>query len=311
MNKLLVLVGPTAVGKTDLSLEIAERFNAEIVSADSKQFYKTLSIGTAKPSAAELARVPHHLVDFCEPAKKLSLAQFQRLAFAAIDDIHERGKLALMVGGTGQYVRAVVEGWGIPEVEPHPGLRIDLEGFADAYGASALHNQLGAVDQQAASAIDYRNIRRVVRALEVYRVTGKPISKLQQRQPPPYSILQIGLTRPKPVLEQRVQLRIDRMVERGLVAEVQSLLAQGHTWNLPAMQSLGYIQFQPYIAGEISLEEAVEAIKRETLDFVRRQYMWFRLDDPHITWFDLESVDHQHIIAFIDGWLSEGLVTLP
>lgn len=301
-NKLLVIVGPTAVGKTEIALKLAQKLAGEIVSSDSKQFYKHLSIGTAKPSISERARVPHHLVDFCEPDHRLSLAEFQDMAYAAISNIQARGKLPILVGGTGQYVRAVLEGWGIPEVEPHHGLRIDLDSFADTYGPSALHTWLRQVDPTAADNIDFRNVRRVVRALEVYLVAGAPISRLQQANPPPYDVLQIGLTRDKSVLEQRVSYRVDTMVEQGLVAEVEALLRMGLTWNLPAMQSLGYIQLQPFFEGQVGLESAIEETKRATLDFVRRQYTWFRLDDAAITWFDLDLVSTSEVLSVVTNW---------
>ncbi len=302
MNKLLVVVGPTAVGKTQLSLVIAQAFKGEIISCDSKQFYQQLKIGTAKPTPAERATVPHHLVDFCPPDQRLSLAQFQELAFAAIEDIQARGRLPILVGGTGQYVRCIVEGWGIPAVEPHIGLRIDLESFADVYGPSALHRRLKEIDPQAAGKIDYRNVRRVVRALEVYLVSGTVISKLQARRPPPYDVLMLGFTREKSILEQRVRLRVDRMLEQGLVAEVESLLEQGLTWNLPAMQSLGYIQLQPYFHGKTPLDQVVEEIKKATLDFVRRQYVWFRLDDDEIQWVNLDHAKEADVLKIVRSW---------
>ncbi|HEC21400.1 MAG TPA: tRNA (adenosine(37)-N6)-dimethylallyltransferase MiaA [Chloroflexi bacterium] len=300
---LVVIVGPTAVGKTAAALEIARATGGEIISADSRQVYRYMDIGTAKPTPEERQLVPHHLVDFLDPDEELTLAQFQRMAYAAIDRVRARGRLPLLVGGTGQYVRAVVEGWGIPHVPPQPELRADLESFADVYGPPALYAHLVRVDPQAAEAIDWRNVRRVVRALEVYLITGQPISQLQKRTPPPYRILQIGLTRPRPALYARVDERVDRMIENGLVEEVRRLLEMGYSWDLPALSSLGYAQIGEYLRGEVTLEEAIAAIKRETRRFIRQQYTWFRPDDPAIRWFDLEETPVSDVVAFVQRWL--------
>jgi len=302
-NKLLVILGPTAVGKTELSIQIAIKFDAEIISADSRQFYRHMSIGTAKPTFQQLADVPHHMIDVRNPDEPLTLAEFQELAYAAINDLHQGGKLPILVGGTGQYVRAVLEGWGIPEVEPQPHIRVDLEAFADVYGAKALHDRLVAVDRKSAAAIDYRNTRRVIRALELFLVSGRPKSELEQRNPPPYDVLQIGLTRSKENLRQRVEDRIDNMIAQGLLEEIKSLLESGYGWSLPAMHSLGYIQFQDYFEGRGTLDAAIQRVKSETMDFVRRQYTWFSLDNPSIDWFNLDEVEVAAIVNMVDTWL--------
>ncbi len=300
---LLAIVGPTAVGKTAVSIELASAFDGEIVSADSRQVYQLMDIGTAKPTREERSLVPHQLVDILLPDESLTLADFQSMAFSAIASIHEKGVLPVLVGGTGQYVRAVLEGWGIPRVPPQPALRADLNGFAAVYGARALHAWLADVDPAAASSIDYRNVRRVVRALEVYLVSGTPISILQQKTPPPYRVIKIGLTRPRDVLYARIDRRVDQMIEAGLLDEIRGLLESGCGWDLPSMSSLGYIQFAGYFAGEISLDEAIHAVKKETRRFVRQQYTWFRLDDPSIVWFDLEQTPIQTILDTVQDWL--------
>jgi tRNA dimethylallyltransferase len=284
---LLVIVGPTAVGKTALSLRLAHDFSIEILSADSRQIYRRCDIGTAKPSPQELAKVPHHFVDVVDPDEILTLAQFQEQAFALIDDIHRRGKLPTLVGGSGQWVKAVTEGWGIPRVPPDYELRARLEAQANAEGVDALHGQLAAIDPEAAQKIDARNLRRVIRALEVYQKTGVPISTHQKKSPPPYRVLQIGLTMPRTMLYERVDQRIDLMMERGLLAEVEGLAAAGFDWAMPAMMGLGYKQIGLYLQGEISLDEAVALIKKETRRFVRQQYNWFRLRDERIFWLDV------------------------
>lgn len=301
---LLVIVGPTAVGKTSVAIDLARSLNGEIVSSDSRQVYRRMDIGTAKPAPEERAAVPHHLFDVLDPDENLTLAVFQQMAYKAIDDIHRRSRLPILVGGTGQYVRAVVEGWGVPEVAPFPALRADLASFADVYGPTALYGWLRRVDEPAAQTIDYRNVRRVIRALEVYLVTGTPISVHQMKQPPPYQILQIGLTRPREVLYRRIDDRVDRMMEDGLLAEVRGLLSAGYGWNLSSMASLGYRQFAGFFDGKATLDETVEFIKAETHRFVRHQDTWFRRDDPSIVWFDLEVSGPDQIEAHVSVWLA-------
>lgn len=304
---LVVIVGPTAVGKTEVAIRLALALDGEIISADSRQVYRRMDIGTAKPSLQERQQVPHHLIDILDPDEELTLADYQQRAYAAIDDVLARDKLPLLVGGTGQYVRAVIEGWSVPHVPPQPALRADLETIADVYGAAVLHASLAAVVPAAAASIDQRNVRRVVRALEVYMVSGVPISALQRRQPPPYRILRIGLTRPRPSLYARIDARVDRMIAEGLVEEIRSLLEAGYGWGLSAMHSLGYVQFRGYLQGTMTLEEAVHAVKRETRRFVRQQYTWFRLDDAAIRWFDLDSTSFEEILSCVRRWLD----TLP
>ena len=213
---LIAIVGPTAVGKSALALALAEALDGEIVSADSRLVYRGMDIGTDKPTPAERARIPHHLIDVVDPDQSFSLAMYQDLAYAAIADITARGRLPLLVGGTGQYVWAVMEGWTIPRAGPDGALRTRLFAEAEAHGAEALHARLAAVDPLAASKIDAQNVRRVVRALEVYELTGRPISDWQRRPPPPYRTLILGLTLPRPALYSRINARVKRMVAQGL-----------------------------------------------------------------------------------------------
>jgi tRNA dimethylallyltransferase len=307
---LVVIVGPTAVGKTRLSLRLAQEFGGEIISADSRQVYRGMDIGTAKPTLEERHRVPHHLIDVVAPDEAFTLAQYQELAYDAIADVLAQGKFPFLVGGTGQYVRAVVEGWGIPRVPPNEELRAELYHQAEIEGEEALHARLREVDPAAAERIDPRNVRRVVRALEVYLETGQPISKLQCKKPPPYRILQIGLTMKRQELYRRVDERVDRMIEEGLAEEVRGLVEQGYSYDLPSMSGLGYQQIGLYLRGEVSLEEAIQLIKRHTRRFVRHQYNWFRLDDDVPTklafhWFDALSNPYEEIrelvVAFLEA----------
>jgi tRNA dimethylallyltransferase len=273
---LTAIVGPTAVGKTALAVALARRIDGEIISADSRQIYRLMEIGTAKPTAAERAAAPHHLIDICDPDEPFSLADYQELAAEAIAGIAARGRAPLLVGGTGQYLAAVLEGWQVPRVAPHPELRALLEAEAAAGGPEALHARLATVDPRAAAQIDPRNVRRVVRALEVHTVTGRPISEQQRREPPPYAIRTIWLTRPREELYARADARVDGMLAAGLAEEVAGLLRRGYGWALPAMSSLGYIQLRPYLEGAASLAECVARLKFDTHGFIRRQGAWFK-----------------------------------
>jgi len=298
-SPLVVIVGPTAVGKTHLALRLAGEVGAEIVSADSRQVYRGMDVGTDKPTAEERQRVPHHLVDIVNPDEEFTLARYQDLAYAAIDDVLARGKVPFLVGGTGLYIKAVMEGWNIPRVRPNEALRTELYQEAEVKGGEALHARLHQVDPVAAEKIDPRNVRRVIRALEVYLETGRPISELQRRRPPPYRVLQIGLTMARAALYRRIDQRVDRMIERGLVEEVRGLVEQGYGYELPAMSGLGYRQIGCYLRGEISLEEAIRLIKRDTRRFVRQQYNWFRLDDEGIRWFQALDDPYERIKGVI------------
>jgi tRNA dimethylallyltransferase len=288
---VVAVVGPTGVGKTALGIELARTFDGEIISVDSRQFYRHMQIGTAKPTPEERAAARHHLVDFVDPDETVGLAQFLQLARAAVREIATRGRLPLLVGGTGQYVRALLQGWRVPNVPPDPALREELERVAEE-DPEGLWDRLMALDPDAAEFIHPNNLRRVIRALEVTMKSGEPFSELRRRKPPPYRVLKLGLTMERDALYARVDARVDAMVERGLVDEVQRLLAMGYEWELPAMSGLGYIQFKPYVEGEATLEEAVERIKLDTHDFIRRQYTWFRPTAEDIHWLDAADPDH-------------------
>jgi tRNA dimethylallyltransferase len=299
-GRLLVIVGPTAVGKTALSLKLARTFSGEIVSADSRLFYRGMDIGTAKPTAQELALIPHHLINICHPDETLTLGEYQRLAYRTIDEVSARGKLPILVGGTGQYVMAVVEGWGIPEVVPNMALRAHLESL----GGEELARWLELLDPQAATRLDCRNVRRVVRALEVTLTLGRPISEVQRKSSPPLDILMVGLNRDREDLYERIDLRVDNMMTAGLVEEVTSLSLHGIGADVPAMSGLGYRQILAYLAGEMDLEEAVERIKFETHRFARQQATWFRQDDTRITWFDAGNDSNwDGVEAYVAEWL--------
>lgn len=282
---LIAIVGPTAVGKTALGVVLAEQFDGEIISADSRQFYRGMTIGTAKPSPEELHRVPHHLVDIADPDETVGLAQFLRLARAAIEEIVNRRAVPFVVGGTGQYIHALLQGWHVPEIPPDPALRAELEAqtITDPDG---LWQRLLELDPGAADFIDPRNVRRVVRALEVTLKSGQPFSALRRRDPPPFAATTIGLTMDRAALYAQADARVNAMVAAGLEAEIRALLARGAAWELPAMSSLGYSQFRPYLEGQCSLTDVIERIKLDTHALIRRQYTWFRPTDSRTLWLD-------------------------
>lgn len=305
---LLVLVGPTAVGKTELSLRLAARFDGEIVSADSRLFYRGLDIGTAKPTQEQRQRIPHHLVDIAEPDQTVTLGAYQDMAYAAIEEIRRRNRLPILVGGTGQYVMAIIEGWGIPRVEPHPTLRKALRNLP----RQELHRWLGALDPQAADKIHPNNARRVIRALEVTLISGRPVTELQQKTPPPYDILVIGLRAEREVLYERIDRRVERMMAAGLLEELKALREAGYGPRLPAMSGLGYQQLWAYLRGESTLEEAVQRIKYETHRLVRHQNNWFGEDDPRINWFDVsDRANFSQIAHFVEEWLHKLRAGVP
>jgi tRNA dimethylallyltransferase len=272
-------------------MRIAEELSGEIVSADSRQVYRHMDIGTAKPTVEEMALVPHHLIDIVNPDEGFSLAEYQRLAYDAILDIAGRRRLPLLVGGTGQYVWAVVEGWEIPKVAPDLEFRRQLEERAERGETVALYAELLKIDPEAAQKIDPRNVRRVIRALEVCQRADAPFSRLRTKTEPPFQTLVIGLTERREDLYHRVDARVDAMIEHGLVEEARDLAAMGFGFSLPAMSGIGYRQIGDYLQGKLDLESAVKRIKVETHRFVRHQYNWFRPTDERIKWYDLEDTE--------------------
>lgn len=298
---LLVIVGPTAVGKTSLSLSLARGFRGEIVSGDSMQVYRYMDIGTAKVTEEERRKVPHHLIDVVDPDYPFSVEEYQRLAGEAIEDIHRRGRLPVLVGGTGLYIQAVTHGYHLPGVESNPGFRKELHRFADEKGNEKLWEKLKEVDPATAARLHPNDRRRIIRALEVYEATGVPFSKLQRKSPPRYDMLWIGLNMPRHLLYERINRRVDLMMEQGLADEVETLRRMGYHRDLTSMQALGYKEIMMYLDGEISLEEAVEAIKKGTRKYAKRQLSWFRRL-PEIQWFDVsEPESDQEIWELVAG----------
>ena len=306
MNPLVAIVGPTGIGKSQLALRLARTFASEIVSADSRQVYCHMDIGTAKPGREELSLVPHHLINIINPDEDFSLAQYQELAYRVIGDIHQRSKLPILVGGSGMYLWSVLEGWGIPRVQPDPDFRRNLEEKANRIGQGELYRELEEIDPLAAQQIDRRNVRRTIRALEVHRSTETPISRLQYKQAPFFNTLIIGLTTDRTELYRRIDLRVDEMIEQGLVAEVEKLLNMGYDFNLSAMSSIGYKQISTFLNGELTLATAIQQIKFETHRLVRQQYNWFQLKDDRIQWFDIQSTRESEITVLLAGLIQKG-----
>lgn len=275
LPKLVVIAGPTAVGKTHLGIELARRFNGEVVNADSRYLYRGIDIGVAKPDIVERRGVPHHLIDICEPADEMSLATYQELAMRAIAGVHARGRLPLLVGGTPLYVNAVVEGWQIPRVPPQPEIRSRLEAEAARDGLESLTERLRAVDPITAERSG-QNPRRVIRALEIFEVAGRPMSELEGKGPRPFETLELRLTMPRNALYAAIDRRVEEQIDRGLVDEVRGLLEGGLQPEASSMSSLGYRQLVPYLQGEQSLADAIAQIKVDTHRYVRHQETWLR-----------------------------------
>lgn len=290
MNKprLLVLVGPTAVGKTKLSLELAEAYQCEIISGDSMQIYRGMDIGTAKASAEEQARIPHHMIDIHEPSHPFSVSEFQERVHLHIDDIHSRNKLPFIVGGTGLYIESVCYDFQFSETNADEDFREEHRLIAESQGSEVLHKRLQEVDPLAAERIHPNDQRRIIRALEVVHLTGKvPDRQLRREEKTsPYQLCIIGLTMDRAKLYERINERVDLMMAEGLVDEVKGLMEQGYTPDMVSMQGLGYKEMVSYHLGELSLEEAVYILKQRTRRFAKRQLSWFR-HMKNLNWVDL------------------------
>lgn len=310
---LLVIVGPTASGKSAVGMTLACRLDGEIVSADSMQVYRGMDIGTAKPSSSEQAEIRHHLIDVADPDEVFNVARYQELAGTAIADAVARRKLPIMVGGTGLYVDAVVRGFLFPDEGRNPAVRARLEREAatSVEGAPALHARLATCDPEAARRIHPNDLRRIVRALEVCEVTGRPITELQRKHVPAraYDARLFGLTMSREALVRRIDVRVDQMVAAGLVDEVRGLLQMGYNPETTAMQAIGYKEFAAYLAGREGLEQAVDAVKSETRKYARRQMTWFRKHHD-IAWLDVAGFSEpsdmaEEIVARLGDWLEE------
>ncbi|MFA5064297.1 MAG: tRNA (adenosine(37)-N6)-dimethylallyltransferase MiaA [Dehalococcoidia bacterium] len=303
MNCLVAIVGPTAVGKSSLGITIAKKFNGEIVNADSRQIYKYMDIGTAKPGPVERGAVPHHMLDIIFPDQPYSLAFYQASALRCISDIHDRGGLPVLVGGSGQYIWSVLEGWNIPAVEPDPVFRDEMARRAETEGVESLYRELEKIDPAGAALMLPHNLRRIVRALEIHRMTGVLPSSLREKKGLPYPVLIIGLTAKRDRLYRLIDERTDDMMAAGFMDEVSNLMKMGYDSGLPAMSSLGYRQMIDHLSGRMGLDEAVQTIKYETHRFARNQNAWFRHSDDRIIWFETEGEYTEKILEAVRGLL--------
>jgi tRNA dimethylallyltransferase len=292
-QKLVAIVGPTAVGKTDISVEVAANLDGEIISADSMQVYRGMDIGTAKIQKHEMVSIngkaiPHHLLDILEPDESFSVADFQALARELIQKINERGKIPLLVGGTGLYVNAVIDPYNFTPQETDYDLREKLYAEGKCYGNEYLHQKLLSLDAETGKKLHPNDLRRIVRALEIYYQTGKPLSLIQKEHNCriPYDLVMVGLYCDRDILYERINKRVDQMIEKGLIEEVQGLLKKGYSPKLNSMQGLGYRQIAAYLTGLLTKEEAIELLKRETRRFAKRQFTWFKRD-KRIKWFNI------------------------
>lgn len=306
---MIILTGPTAVGKTDLSIQLAKAMNGEIISADSMQVYRHMDIGSAKVTPEEMDGVPHHLIDVLEPEEEFNVVVFQKLAKEALTGIYERGHIPIIVGGTGFYIQALLYDIDFTENDGDTAIRRELEKLAQTQGAGCLHQMLQEIDPESAAAIHQNNVKRVIRAIEFYRQTGKKISlhnEQEREKQSPYQFLYYVLDTDRKTLYERIDRRVDLMMEHGLVDEVKHLADMGCTRDMVSMQGLGYKEILDYLSGEISLEEAVYILKRDTRHFAKRQITWFKRERD-VRWLELEQFQNdrkkvlEHILDEIEG----------
>ena len=308
-NPMIILTGPTAVGKTDLSIQLAKAMNGEIISADSMQVYRHMDIGSAKVTPEEMDGVPHHLIDVLEPEEEFNVVVFQKLAKEALTGIYERGHIPIIVGGTGFYIQALLYDIDFTENDGDTAIRRELEKLAQTQGAGCLHQMLQEIDPESAAAIHQNNVKRVIRAFEFYRQTGKKISlhnEQEREKQSPYQFLYYVLDTDRKTLYERIDRRVDLMMEHGLVDEVKHLADMGCTRDMVSMQGLGYKEILDYLSGEIPLEEAVYILKRDTRHFAKRQITWFKRERD-VRWLELEQFQNdrkkvlEHILDEIEG----------
>ncbi len=303
---VIFLVGPTASGKTRLSIEIAKSFQSEIISADSRYFYRGMDIGTAKPNSDEMDIIKHHMIDIVEPGETISVAGYKQKVEKIISNLHENQKIPLVVGGTGQYIHSIINNWSMPHIEPDPILREYLEKYALENGKEKLYSYLEKHDPEAAKFIDFRNLRRTIRAVEVILKTGNKFSELRKSNKSIYSQKIIGILWKREELYKRIDERIDEMIQNGFIEEVQKLINAEFNINTPAMSAIGYREIIYYLRGKCSLDEAIILMKRNTRQYVRRQANWFKEDDPSIKWFDGKNLNTDKVLDYLKsdvGWI--------
>jgi tRNA dimethylallyltransferase len=296
-QKVIIIVGPTCSGKTSLSLNLAEKLNTEIISADSRQIYKELNIGTAKPTKIELQSIPHHLIDFLNPTENYSASKFEKDSIEIIKQIHAKNKIPIVVGGSGLYIKALVDGI-FDSVDNDENFRNEILLKREEFGNKYLFNELEKVDPESASSLLPQNWKRIIRALEVFHITGEPIWKHQKDyvRDVNFNFLQFGINWERKILYENIEARVDEMIEKGLVDEIKSLLIKGYSRELNALNTVGYKELIDFFDDNISFERAIELIKRNTRRYAKRQMTWFRKDDG-IKWFDVTKRDEINLIV--------------
>lgn len=296
---LFILAGPTAVGKTDISIKIAQRLRGEIISADSMQIYRHMDIGSAKVSADEMKGIPHHLIDIVEPDQSFNASEFKRLAEEKIGEISSRNRLPMIVGGTGLYINSVICSYDFTESGTDQEYRDYLIGLAQSKGKEYIHGMLEEIDRGSYEKLYPNDLKRVIRALEVYRLTGVTITEYNSKRQEflcPYNLEYYVLTMDRAALYSRINLRVDIMVKNGLIEEVESLKAMGYSNHMQSMKGIGYKEILSYLEGETTLDEAVELIKKGSRNYAKRQLTWFR-KDPRVKWIDKDEFDSDDEIA--------------
>lgn len=305
MINLIVIVGPTAVGKTATGISLAKNLNGEIISGDSMQVYKGMDIGTAKVTEEEMEGIPHYLINIKEPMEPFSVAEFQQKAKESILTIHEKRKLPIIVGGTGLYVNSVIYDYDFSTSEGDENLRKELEDYARSFGNEALHSRLKDIDLKSYNELHPNNVRRVIRALEVFQLTGKPISERpNQPESSPYNVIVIGLTMVRDKLYERINLRVDKMIKEGLLEEAEELYNNGIR-DCQSVQAIGYKEIYDFLRGDVTKEEAIDNLKRNSRRYAKRQLTWFR-NKMDITWFDMTEGSEKklkEIHQFVEGKL--------
>lgn len=306
LQKLIVICGPTASGKTSWSLKLAKKYDGDIISADSRQIYKKMDIGTAKERGGwrtnflrrtlYIEGIPHHLIDFLDPGKNFSVAEFRDKAVKYVKVAHFKGKIPFLVGGTGLYIHAVIDNLNIPRIPPNKKLRESLESKSN----EELMIWLKELDPVTAETVDAHNNRRIIRALEVCILSGQPFSQQQLKGEPIFDVLQIAIDQPREVLYERINKRVDKQMKNGLLEEIKNLLKQKYSWDLPSMTGIGYKQFKDYFAGNISLEQSVENLKQANRNYAKRQLTWFKRD-PRIHWVKTIEEADDLILKFLEG----------
>ncbi|MGI6513494.1 MAG: tRNA (adenosine(37)-N6)-dimethylallyltransferase MiaA [Syntrophomonadaceae bacterium] len=297
MLNLAAIVGPTGVGKSRIAVGVGQFLDIEVISCDSMQIYRGLDVGTAKIAESEMMGIPHHMIDICDPDQPFSVSDYQKIVIPLVKEINERGKIPVLVGGTGLYYQVVVDDYQLYPIKAAPEVRRALNEEAELRGNQFLHQRLSSLDPQAAAKISPNDRKRIIRALEVIQVTGRPFSALQKRNPGRYHLAVAGISMPRALLYEHLDRRVDSMLERGLLEEVQGLLARGYGPGLNSMQALGYAQIISYLQGYLSWEETIAQIKRDTRRYAKRQLTWFR-KDHRINWWELSKPTDEEVLIY-------------